>query len=46
VGSILLGEENTTDKDEEIKDAENSEDNNNLDNAAKLYILMKEVENL
>jgi hypothetical protein len=45
-GSISLGEEDTTDEDGEVEDAEDSGDDDNLDDAAKLHILMKEVENL
>jgi hypothetical protein len=44
--SISLGEEDTTDEDGEVEDAEDSEDDGNLDDAAKLHILMEEVKNL
>jgi hypothetical protein len=43
--SISLGEEDTTDEDGEVEHAEDSEDGD-LDDEAKLHILMKEVENL
>jgi hypothetical protein len=44
--SISLGEEDTTDDDGEVEDAEDSEDDGDLDDEAKLHVLMKEVENL
>jgi hypothetical protein len=44
--SISLREEDTTDEDGEVEDTEDSEDDGDLDDEAKLHILMKEVENL
>jgi hypothetical protein len=44
--SISLEEKDTTDKNGEVKDAENSKNNSDLDDDTKLRILIKEVENL